>query len=468
MLSSSGDKESGKTTLLAKLQGNEDPKKGSGLDYNYIEVRDEECEEHTLLSLAVLDGDAAHANLLRFALSADNYADTTVMICASLATPWAVMEQLDKWIRVLQDHIDSLALTADQTEHFRQQQLSSWENYAEPGLDFGPGYSRQYGGGAARQLDSPQHEQFPMTDLSPAAEAEHKSLAGLEGALARNLGLELVVVLTKSDSMSQLETEHGLSDQHFDFIQQAVRKFCLTYGASLFFTSVKEDKNCDLLYKYLVHRNYGFPFTTPALVVERDAVFIPAGWDSPGKISILLENLFKFRPEQNYKDVIKSPFVGKRPLHQQKNVEVVAENEQDFLARIAPFLVQDSHQDSPLSSRLLHSSESVLKTPERKIVGSPGVHSTLRKSEYGSGKAINDGAISNFFHALLNKKTGAGVAGGPGNAAAQFADDVAEKQQRISSEDPDTGVPGQTNIPSDLIPAEAGYQGHKIHPEARS
>ena len=56
-----------------------------------------------------------------------------------------------------------------------------------------------------------------------------------------------------------------------------VRKFCLQYGASLFYTSVKEDKNCDLLYKYLVHKNYNFSFTTPALVVERDAVFIPAG-----------------------------------------------------------------------------------------------------------------------------------------------------------------------------------------------
>ena len=39
-----------------------------------------------------------------------------------------------------------------------------------------------------------------------------------------------------------------------------VRKFCLQYGASLFYTSVKEDKNCDLLYKYLVHRIYHFPF----------------------------------------------------------------------------------------------------------------------------------------------------------------------------------------------------------------
>ena len=36
-----GDNESGKTTLVAKLQGIEDPKKGCGLEYAYIEIRDE-------------------------------------------------------------------------------------------------------------------------------------------------------------------------------------------------------------------------------------------------------------------------------------------------------------------------------------------------------------------------------------------------------------------------------------------
>lgn len=36
-----GDNECGKTTLIAKLQGMEDPKKGAGLEYYYIDVRDE-------------------------------------------------------------------------------------------------------------------------------------------------------------------------------------------------------------------------------------------------------------------------------------------------------------------------------------------------------------------------------------------------------------------------------------------
>ena len=215
-----GDKESGKTTLLAKLQGNEDPKKGSGLEFNYIDVRDDDCEEHTLLNLAVLDGDVAHANLLKFALSETGYTDTTVMICTSMATPWSIMDQLNKWIGILEDHIDSLALTPDRVKELRQAKVASWENYSEPGLDF-TGFPRQFCS-AGDPLGSPsQEQQFPLTDLSPTE--EHKSLAQFDGVLSRNLGLDIVVVLTKTDCMPSLEAEHGLSDQHFDFIQQSIR-----------------------------------------------------------------------------------------------------------------------------------------------------------------------------------------------------------------------------------------------------
>ena len=83
-----------------------------------------------------------------------------------------------------------------------------------------------------------------------------------------------ICYLHQTDYMATLETDHDYKDELFDFIQQYVRKFCLQYGAALFYTSVKEDKNCDLLYKYLTHRIYGFPFRTPALVVEKDAVFM--------------------------------------------------------------------------------------------------------------------------------------------------------------------------------------------------
>lgn len=36
-----GDVGCGKTTLIAKLQGNEEPEKGSGLEFTHLTVRDE-------------------------------------------------------------------------------------------------------------------------------------------------------------------------------------------------------------------------------------------------------------------------------------------------------------------------------------------------------------------------------------------------------------------------------------------
>ena len=49
----SGDKESGKTTLIAKLQANEDPKKGAGLEYGYIDVRDEYRDGKSILNFFI-------------------------------------------------------------------------------------------------------------------------------------------------------------------------------------------------------------------------------------------------------------------------------------------------------------------------------------------------------------------------------------------------------------------------------
>lgn len=48
----------------------------------------------------------------------------------------------------------------------------------------------------------------------------------------------------------------------------------LSVGASLFYVSLKDDKNCDLMYKYTLNRLYGFPFKSPALVVDKDSIFM--------------------------------------------------------------------------------------------------------------------------------------------------------------------------------------------------
>jgi dynein light intermediate chain 1, cytosolic len=78
-------------------------------------------------------------------------------------------------------------------------------------------------------------------------------------------------------------------------------------GAALVYTSVKEKKNIEKLYKYLVHKCYDYPFVSPASIVERDAIFIPAGWDNPKKAEILLENLHRLKATDQYADVFVKP-----------------------------------------------------------------------------------------------------------------------------------------------------------------
>ncbi|XP_043276405.1 cytoplasmic dynein 1 light intermediate chain 1 isoform X3 [Venturia canescens] len=374
-----GDNESGKTTLIAKLQGVEDPKKGSGLEFAYIDVRDDYRDDQTRLSVWVLDGDPGHANLLRFALSQERYPHTLVMLVAAMTTPWAILDQLQAWAALLGDHIDKLGLDNDTRQKCRQLNVKKWQDYTEPGDELDPGSPLRR---TSRNLDDDTNGSLPLP----------------EGVLTTNLGLDVVVVITKTDYMSALEKEHDYKDEHFDFMQQWIRRFCLQYGAGLFYTSAKEDKNCDLLYKYLTHRIYSLPFRTPALVVEKDAVLIPAGWDNMKKISILHENLQSMKPDDYYRYVIAQPTTNRKCVA--REVEVQAEEEQAFLAR----------QQAALSG---------LRDPSRSPTTRNQVLSPNKKLDpKGAGTTPSgEGVLANFFNSLLYKKTGAspGAPGSPGS-----------------------------------------------------
>lgn len=368
-----GDNESGKTTLIAKLQGVEDPKKGSGLEYAYIDVRDEYRDDHTRLGVWVLDGHPMYKQLLKFALPAESIPNTLVMFVASMTTPWAILDQLQSWVAVLHDYIDSLRIPAETLQEYRQKIVKRWQEYVD-------------------QTDDPD---LNVSRTSRNLEEEGEDLPLSEGVLTSNLGLDVVVVITKTDYMSTLEKENDYRDEHFDFIQQWVRRFCLQYGAGLFYTSAKEDKNCDLLYKYLTHRLYSLPFRTPALVVEKEALLVPSGWDSMKKISIVCENLQSMKPDDYYRDVIAPPASRKSGG---RETEVVAEDEQVFLARMLSLLQQGHDKQSP----------AVQKTGSRlqTCMGPPSITPPKKLDPSKVSSASGEGVLANFFNSLLHKKPG--------------------------------------------------------------
>ncbi|CAH0549343.1 unnamed protein product [Brassicogethes aeneus] len=378
-----GDNESGKTTMVAKLQGIENSSKGSGLEYAYIDVRDDYRDDNTRLNVWVLDGDPAHTDLLKFALNAETFKETLVILTVSMTSPWGILEQLQHWVSVLADHVEKLKLDVDLRQSKRQELIKIWVEYVEPGDELDPASpmkrsSKNFGDG-----DNEDFEGVPLP----------------EGTFTNNLGLSLLVVVTKTDYINTLEKELNYREEHLDFMQSSIRKFCLQYGAACFYISVKEDKNCDLLYKYLTHRIYNFPFHTPALVVEKDAVFIPSGWDNMKKISILHENMQTCKPDDYYRDVIVQPATRKTVG---KETEILAEDEQAFLMRLQQISFGSGPQptarmgESPIRVSPI---PGIQGTPKRldgsKVVSSPG----------------GEGVLANFFNSLLHKKTGT-----PGNS----------------------------------------------------
>ncbi|XP_048754937.1 cytoplasmic dynein 1 light intermediate chain 2-like isoform X3 [Ostrea edulis] len=390
-----GDNESGKTTLVARLQGVEEPRKGSGLEYYYIDVKDDYRDDQTHAGVWVLDGDPSHTGLLKFAITEENFENILVLLVASMAQPWSIMESLNKWASYLQEHIDRLKLKPEDRREYEESLVRFFQEYTEPDEN-----------SSGSQVPSHRRDVNPLHPTASHTE-EDKVLRPLgEDTLSQNLGIPIVVVITKSDAISSLEKQHDFKEEHFDFIQQHIRKFCLHYGASLVYSSVKEEKNCDLLYKYLVHRIYGFPFSSPAYVVEKDCVFVPAGWDNDKKISILYENLNTMKSDDCYEDVITKP-ITRKPI--QRDAEVVAEDEQVFLMKQQSFLnKQPAPGPAGETPARPPGSAPPRTTPPRTHTTNntvTPVTSSPKKMEAGKGTPTSEGMLANFFNSLLNKST---------------------------------------------------------------
>ncbi|KAK3610371.1 hypothetical protein CHS0354_008647 [Potamilus streckersoni] len=423
-----GDNESGKTTLIAKLQGTEDPKKGVGLEYYYIDVKDEYGDEQAHLSVWALDGDLNHTGLLKYALSESNFEHTIVMIVASMANPWSIMETIEKWVTVLQQHLDRLKISPEARKAYEQSLIRFFQEYTEPDESHSVTQS------TSRRDVNPLH---PHSSNSTSEEDGGLLPLG-ENILSQNLGIPIVVVITKSDAISTLEKDHDFREEHFDFIQQHIRKFCLNYGAALCYTSVKEEKNCDLLHKYLLHRVYGFPFTKSAHVVDKDSVFIPTGWDNEKKVAILYENLASMKATDSFEDVIAKP-ITRKPV--QRDAEIAIEDEQLFLMKQQ---TQLSKQPPPGAATESPVRPAASGSPVQRAgsTPSPVQNASPKKLEAKQPTSTSEGMLANFFNSLLSKKTGAP---GPSRSDSTAARDAAAELERMTKSKPSKRALSETN-----------------------
>ncbi|UJR30036.1 hypothetical protein I4U23_017581 [Adineta vaga] len=421
-----GDNESGRTTLIAKLQGDDDPKRGAGLEYHYIDVKDDDRDDTPKLGVWILDGDVTCASpLLKYAIKPDTIENTILILVASMTQPWSLLSTLNKWITLIEEHIDRLKIDPIRLRDMRDHLQYDFQHYIEPNESSLMMMSSSSSSTTIKNGTTNNRIPNSLSSVSVASTTTPASLNNTdeqvvlplgEGVLTKSLGIPVIVVITKCDTMSTLEKDNDYKDEQFDFMQYHLRKFCLEYGAALFYTSVKEKKNIDKLYRYILHKCYGYLFPSSAAIVERDAIFIPAGWDNTKKAEILLENLHRLKPTDHYSDVFVKP-----PL-QRDNEVVTAEDDQEFLARLQLTLNRASspgrseETSSPLLTRnsMTSGANSGIGMQTPSMPGRPRNPTSGSVSSSGGGgggsgsgsAAANEGALATFFNNLLTRKAG--------------------------------------------------------------
>uniref|UniRef100_A0A182U1E7 Dynein light intermediate chain n=1 Tax=Anopheles melas TaxID=34690 RepID=A0A182U1E7_9DIPT len=372
-----GDTSCDSSTLIAKLKGcKATTAQRFGLQYDYLQVHDEYREESARLSIWTLVADPELNGLLKFALNERTFPHTLILLTLSMASPWTWMDQLQYWMKVLDNHIGGLEIDAGLKHQCKARLMAIWQSYSDPAGD-------------------------PLRNSPCKRNHEPVPLPLEDVVLTSNLGMEVIVVVTRTDQMATLRGELNYRQDHFDFMQQAIRRACLQYGASLVYTSVKNNINCDLLLQYLKYRIYGLPFGTSASVVEKDAAFIPAGWDSVQKISILYESLSSCKPDDDYNSVIAQPSRGKHMPD--RGIQTV--DEQAFFARLQQELQEEVEIDEPLprtsigtgtSQWISEAADEDMQAVEKKSGGVGGVLTDffktlmIRKSFGGGDRPVED------------------------------------------------------------------------------
>ncbi|XP_035210891.1 cytoplasmic dynein 1 light intermediate chain 1-like isoform X2 [Stegodyphus dumicola] len=371
-----GDGDGEKTLLVGKLQGTSDKlRKGNGLEYHFLNVRDEYCENQTKLGVWVLDEDPRLQSLLKYVLDQTTISETTVLLTASMAKPWNIFKSITTWAQILDEHIKNLDMPSSALEERKSNVLNRYREYIEPGLSV-------YGSLTGQEIGEPKE-------------------------IENNLGVEIIVIITQTEHMTTLQTDFGYEDEHFDFIQYTLRKFCLSYGAALCYVSVKDDKNCDLLLKYILHKVYSFPFRIPAIFLEKDSVFVPAGWDSANKIRFLAETMTTIDAlSAHFEDVIIKP--GRLSANPWLP-EIEADNDQDFLLALQGALLRQATDEASESAKENQAAAGVQRNATRRVSRSPNVRTSQKKSETKLTTVEGDTVLHTFFKSLLTRRTSAPV-----------------------------------------------------------
>jgi dynein light intermediate chain 1 len=350
-------------------------------------------------------------SLLELALPASRLLNSTVLVVLDLARPWSLMLQLNTAVEFLNTYLRTLP--SELLQQGRAAVERRFQTYAEPGT-------------AA-----------PTGDLPPLP----------AGVCEESLGVPLLVVVNKSDLLGQLSSELGYRADHWEFIQTALRRWCLARGAGLVFASGRKALNVALLGRYLRHVGLGAALPDAAQLAEKELLFVPAGWDSAARI----EMDFRAQKLTNdsglpYEEVLRPPPALRAAEAAAADTEALlqAEDDQRFLQTQLTILGSAPRLDEPATAQLVASAGPSAPTPATSPAAAvlaalsqpPSAEPPRTPSKLDARAGSASGTptasspqpehqvLANFFNSLINKSSS--PARKP--AASLFSREEAEKE----------------------------------------
>ncbi|XP_049851281.1 cytoplasmic dynein 1 light intermediate chain 1-like isoform X2 [Schistocerca gregaria] len=405
-----GEANSGKSSMLARLQKQIDSENSSTLplEYAYFELSSSSVGDDKVVSrihVWQLETETLQEqkDLLELVLHRENFKDTMVLAVLNFSHPWTLACQAKLILDTLENHIHNLELDSQEWERCKKRQLNHWNSY----INF-----------IGKEMDS-KADTLGCSYLREKSEL-HAHQAAVE--LENNLGIPIIIAVCKADYIEKLETNFGLTEAHFEFIRWYLGRFSSLYGATLIYVS-KFETDYDQLLEYMQHVLYGSEFK-PKLNVspEKTGLFVHlTDCGSFSKIQAEFArqglNVDVFTP---YEDIIQNPIrkssVDRDP-HKDVESKLEAEEDQAFLAKIARY---NDEQTESSSKTVTQGRIAEFKKMIESMARSPKVQEGVAVHKQGAAKnrlsspglekmpaekvASPDKQLSMLFQTLLTSK----------------------------------------------------------------
>jgi len=177
-----GNRLSGKSSLLARLEDADvsELKKGIALDYSFIEIFANEEDDDTIsrMNLWQVEGEVEYSGLLNFALGKNVIGRSIAVIVLDFSQPWNLVQDLNKWLKVLTTHIESVQkdISPGVLDDLRNNQIYDFMSYNEAAV---------------------QTEENKTYRKHRKTQEEFNNATLPENVLSNNLGIPVLVVGTR-------------------------------------------------------------------------------------------------------------------------------------------------------------------------------------------------------------------------------------------------------------------------------